>query len=168
MEFLLTEIEKALDAGLYFVALQSALTLPDICSLLESNDTHSSGDKYSRWFDDNVGRPNQLMFTGKNCWNYRCSCLHSGQSEAKDAKGKGYSRVFFLVPGKTTVLMHDNVINDMYNIDIVTFCNQMIEGVRKWEKVAKETELFQRKYELLMRVRPDGFPPYIVGTPVIT
>lgn len=38
MELILKEIERALDAKLYYLALQASLTLPDICGALQSND----------------------------------------------------------------------------------------------------------------------------------
>lgn len=38
MELILKEIERALDAKLYYLALQASLTLPDICGALQSDD----------------------------------------------------------------------------------------------------------------------------------
>lgn len=57
MEHILNEIERALDAGLYIVALQSTLTLPGICAALESdNGFNDNNDKatYIEWYDKNV------------------------------------------------------------------------------------------------------------------
>ena len=44
MEKYLSEIEAALNQGLKFIALQSALTLPDICGALISNGKESVKD----------------------------------------------------------------------------------------------------------------------------
>ena len=52
MEVITQEIERALDAGLYYLALVCTLTLPDICAALESptGDTSGkSGEKYKKW-----------------------------------------------------------------------------------------------------------------------
>ena len=46
MELILKEIERALDAKLYYLALQASLTLPDICGALQSNDGVAKKHKY--------------------------------------------------------------------------------------------------------------------------
>lgn len=50
MEYLLKDIEKALDNELYFIALQSVLTLPDICGSIEY-DTNRVGQRYTDWYN---------------------------------------------------------------------------------------------------------------------
>lgn len=166
MEFLLKEIERALEADLYFIALQAALTLPDICASLESAvepKKRKLGAEYAKWYEDHVQTLHPTWLSGEDCWQYRCSCLHSGSSI-----GENYSRVIFLAPGQSQIRMHNNIIGDAINIDLKTFCLDMIDAVRVWEASAKETDIFKKNYPRLMRVYPEGFPPYIVGTPVIT
>ena len=51
MEKYLSEIEAALNQGLKFIALQSALTLPDICGALISNGKESVKDRYVNWYE---------------------------------------------------------------------------------------------------------------------
>ena len=46
MELILKEIERALDAKLYYLALQASLTLPDICGALQSDDGVAKNYKY--------------------------------------------------------------------------------------------------------------------------
>ena len=49
MEELLIQIELALQYNLYYLALQSTLTLPDICSALIDTKGETSGAKYASW-----------------------------------------------------------------------------------------------------------------------
>lgn len=163
MELMLKDIEQALNAELYFIALQSSLTLPDICASLVSTDDKNKRQKYVKWYDDNVQKLHPTYLDGEECWKYRCSCVHEGGS-----KTKNYSRVIFLAPGQSQIRMHNNIIGDAINIDLKTFCLDMIDAVRVWEASAKETDIFKKNYPRLMRVYPEGFPPYIVGIPVIT
>ncbi|EQD56665.1 hypothetical protein B1A_11430, partial [mine drainage metagenome] len=53
METILQEIERALDAHLYYLAVAMVLTLPDICAALASADGESSGQRYRDWYDAN-------------------------------------------------------------------------------------------------------------------
>jgi hypothetical protein len=46
MDFLSEQIERALAAQLYYLAVVCALTLPDVCSALESPDGNTNGNLY--------------------------------------------------------------------------------------------------------------------------
>jgi hypothetical protein len=51
MEDILRQIEATNEAGYYYVALFSVLTLPDICAALESINGETTGDRYADWYD---------------------------------------------------------------------------------------------------------------------
>ena len=53
---LVQEIRKALENELYFVALSSALTLPDICGKAAYPDERSSRKRYISWYDEEIGK----------------------------------------------------------------------------------------------------------------
>lgn len=52
IELLIEEIEKALSAELYLIALMSALTIPDVLCKIEYGK--GGGDNYSKWIDTYV------------------------------------------------------------------------------------------------------------------
>ena len=52
---LTNEIEKALKNNLYLVALNTALTLPDICGKAEFPNK-STTKRYIEWFDKRTGQ----------------------------------------------------------------------------------------------------------------
>lgn len=56
LELMFLEIERALDAGLFYLAVAMSLTLPDICAALESPNGEASGPKYKAWFNANLAR----------------------------------------------------------------------------------------------------------------
>ncbi len=60
-------------AGLYFLALHGALTLPDICGALESDTGTASGAKYKAWLRANVPG---LASDAELIYGLRCSLLH--------------------------------------------------------------------------------------------
>ena len=51
---LIQDIRKALENDLYFVALNSALTLPDICGKAARPTERSSRKRYILWYDEEI------------------------------------------------------------------------------------------------------------------
>ncbi len=82
------DIRAALNNDLYFVALSTALTLPDICGKAEYPDEKSSKKRYIDWNDKEIGyyekNPHQTTdeempyLSGSVIYSLRCSLLHEG------------------------------------------------------------------------------------------
>ena len=164
MESILHDIEKALDHGLYYIALQSALALPDICASLESATGETTSRQYISWYNDNVSNKYDIRLSGKDCWRFRCSYIHRGSTQ--DSKSS-YSRIIFVFPNQTYTF-HNNIINDALNIDINIFCRMMIEAVRNWQKSMQNNDNYSKNYPNLIKVYPNGLDPYFVGIPIIS
>src|SRR5665213_2961362 len=56
LEMIFRDIERALEAKLWYLALAVTLSIPDICSLLELNDGWSNCNIFAAWFDKHVGK----------------------------------------------------------------------------------------------------------------
>lgn len=164
MRDFLTQIQKGLDSNLYFLALFSVLSIPDICGAMSSEDGEAKPDRYKKWFDDYVAVKYNGFVTGEDCYFFRCSLLHQGSSQ--HPKGN-YKRVIFIEPSATTNILHNNILNDALNIDVKIFCNDIVSGVEKWLDENENTDLYKRNYDKFMRRYPNGLPPYIVGVSVI-
>jgi hypothetical protein len=164
MEFLLKDIENALKSRLYFIALQSTLTLPDICGALES-DSRDVGKRYKKWYDANM--KGKSILKAEDCYAFRNGILH--RAYAKNAN-LGYERVLFVHPDNSFILTVDNsILNNAVCIDLLAFCKNMIEAVRIWEIKMRDSNNanFIKNYPNLIQVHPEGISPYIVGIPVI-
>ena len=83
---LVQDIRKALENELYFVALSSALTLPDICGKTAYPSERSSRKRYISWYDEEIGKyeknpedkENMPYLSGEVIYSLRCSLLHEG------------------------------------------------------------------------------------------
>src|SRR4051794_4573981 len=93
---LLEEIRRALDAGLFYLAVMLTLALPDICGALESKDGRAHPSRYKRWYIDNVAHLFEPM-VADDCYSLRCGVLHQGRSEIV-SKALPYGRVIFMLP----------------------------------------------------------------------
>lgn len=168
MRDLLAQIEGAIGANSYYLALYAGLTIPDICDAMESENGQANKTKYTAWFDKYVGGHYVVCgnptFTGEVCYFYRCSVLHQGRAQHPKL---GYSRIIFVEPGATTNVFHNNVLNDALNIDVSIFCKQLVEGARKWLKEQEKSVEYARNFAQFMQRHPGGLAPYIVGVPVI-
>lgn len=87
------EIDLALEHELYYLALFSSLTIPDMFGAIGSQDGIASGKKYKDWFKkyypkkETIGNNEvDTCITAEICWNLRCSILHQGSSTPKGFK----------------------------------------------------------------------------------
>lgn len=164
MELQLNEIERALDAGLYLIALQASLALPDICAALQSENGVASPEKYIAWYDTYAKEPDSPALSGQDCYRFRCSYLHQGSTIHPKSS---YSRIMFIIPNERFVIKNC-VFNDALCIDVVSFCNNIIRAVRNWETIVCESDNFKKNYGSLLRIYPNGLSPYIGNIPVIS
>lgn len=89
---LVQDIRKALENKIYFVALSSALTLPDICGKAAYPTERSSRKRYILWYDEEIGKyeknpkdkDDMPYLSGEVIYSLRCSLLHEGNPNMKN------------------------------------------------------------------------------------
>jgi len=163
MEMVLQEIERALNCGLYYLALVMTLTLPDLCAALESPNGASSGVRYRAWYDANLAA-RYTTLTADDCYNLRCGVVHQGRLGHPHLQ---YGRVLFTVPNAQRNVFHNNIMNDALNLDTILFCGDVIDSVRRWFATAQGTHNVQTNLPHLVQYRATGLAPYMVGIPLI-
>ncbi len=75
MDFILNQIERALDKNLHYLAVASALTLPDLCGALEAEDGIARPAHYKTWYDKWLA-PKYDVITSQDLYMLRCGVLH--------------------------------------------------------------------------------------------
>ena len=177
MEQILKEIEVALNSKLYLIALQTCLTLPDICGSIQSDSGKTTKNKYLHWYDEYV-RPNvDLLLQSSDCYLFRCSMLHQGSTFSSPKKNQvaSYTRIIFIGPDDQRITIHNCTLIDESKddktliIDLHTFCLGMISSVRKWQKKMIETQNanYQTNMSKIIRFYPNGLSPYSLGISTI-
>lgn len=167
MERFLWEIKKALDNQLYLVALQSCLTIPDICGVMESDNGNSTRDKYVNWYDQYAAAKMNCKLLALDCYYFRCSMLHQGTTIPNPKKNDtpSFNRIVFIAPDDKHFFFHNNTMNGALNIDLHIFCNGMIEAAAEWlrDMEKKQTPNYKKNTVKLIRYYPEGLPPYTSG-----
>lgn len=131
-------IQKSVDAENWYAALFMALTLPDICACLSSDNNKTNGNKYAAWFNSFMGGKYSYFhpvvgeriefMTGDSCYALRCAMLHQGEADLTSQKVKSIvTSIHF-----TTTSGHCNYINGVLQLDVATFCSDMCESVSTW------------------------------------
>jgi hypothetical protein len=139
MQQFVSAIEQALTDQNWTAALFISLSLPDICSRLQSEDDRTDGKKYASWFDQYLssvykvnipGGGTHTFMSGDDCYVLRCSLLHQGFSDVSHQKKKGVLDRFYF----TSLPQHRIQIAATLHLNMALFCREMTDGVNVWLK----------------------------------
>lgn len=171
MRTLITQTRKALEAELYYVALFTALSIPDMAGALESIDGRASGKRFAAWYEawvrprlkESRGRENPL--SGEACYGFRCAMLHQGRSQRANDQ---YSHIMFIEPGHPNYSIHYCLVSArVLLIQLDEFVQEVLQGCELWLGAVQGTEPFERNYAHFAKRHPQGLTPYVVGVPVV-
>lgn len=171
MRTLISQTRKAMEAELYYVALMSALAIPDMAGAMGAQDRRATKALYVSWYDSWVKprlferRNRDNPFSGESCYIFRCSLLHQGSSQRPDSP---YTNIMFIEPGHQNYSLHYCLIRgEALLIQIDQFVDEVLSGCELWLKSVEGTELFEKNYGFFARRHPNGLAPYVIGVPVI-
>ena len=171
MRTLIAQTRKALDADLYYLALLSALSIPDIAGALGSDDGRASGQRYAAWYEtwvrprlkENRHRENPL--SGEACYGFRCAMLHQGRSQRSNDQ---YSHIMFIEPGHLNCNIHYCVFGGKaLLIELAEFVEEILRGCELWLDRVQGSDPFEKNYATVARRHPQGLAPYVNGVPVV-
>jgi hypothetical protein len=181
---ILDEIDKALNAKLYYLAIAVALSVPDICASLEfdpDNPARAGQKTFAAWCEASI-RPAFVNLTGDDLYYLRCGVLHFGHFGHSKSR---FNRIMFIGP-ESQVKAHDIVVTvlpevefggvsaeelrlsgKILQLDVVQFCQTIMQSARNWALEKSADPFVQRNLKNLVRYRPNGLPPFSVGIPTV-
>src|SRR5262249_49014185 len=156
-----------LNKNLHYLAVMSALTLPDICSALENPDGRAHHSRYESWWE--TWKSSDYHFTGEELYMLRCGMLHQGRSGHSDLQ---YDRIVFMIRPGFHLCLSINTDKTgreemVLQLDANIFCRDMIASVRSWYETKKDDANVKKWLPFVLTFRPQGLPPHFVGMPVI-
>ena len=170
MDAVISEVRCCLESGYYRAALVSALTIPDICGLVEHPEClKGSRKRYVAWFNDHIlanyakkftseGEVSESYFDGDMCYSLRCKLLHEGNNRI-DVKSinvsgdKGCRFEFRLIVGGS-----DNCGRTIYSIpgcetvavkqvtlNITDLCEALCRGAEDFYKTRNKNDFINHQ-----------------------
>lgn len=145
MQILIYELKKATENNLWFVAINIALTIPDICSALEYENGQTDGVKYKNWINTYLVKKYNNFITGNDIWKLRCASLHQGKFNHDYPK---FSKIIFQVPfDGDNGGMHNNIIGNTLQLNAKIFITDIIESYGEWLLFNKENNFVKNNLE---------------------
>jgi hypothetical protein len=179
LELAFREIEKALEVGLFYLAIVVTLSIPDICARLELPPDRRVRDKhYTVWMNKYFlalhGGVNTAYagLDGLDFYRLRCGIVHEstfGRGHTKFSHIFFYARKANDTDGKHLrfSLGYDRESEALvFQLDTATFCKDMMETARFWYRLNRQDANVRLNLPNLVRLRPNGFPPFC-DVPVI-
>lgn len=162
------DMDRAIEAKLYYPALLVALTIPDICvGLALERAKFVKKHDYER-FVDRYTTPSNLGLDGASCYQLRGGLVHRA-----DLRGHPYfegTHVIFTVPESASgfhALTFGVGEKRAAMFDLLLFCDAMKGAARAWYDDHKEDAQVIENLTNLIRWRPEGLAPFVGGTPVV-
>ncbi|MCE1020541.1 hypothetical protein LU640_29335 [Pseudomonas monteilii] len=142
----------------WYVALSTALTLPDVCGRL-IDPTLPSSKRYPAWFREwlepkytvDLPRGRRIFLSGEDCYALRCSYLHEGGGDITQQKArKALEDFHFIFPPGNGNSIHRNLYNNTLQLQVDKFCLEIADAVDAWAKsVADDADIQGRMASLL-------------------
>ncbi len=153
LDLLILDLRNCLSQRLFFAAINISLTIPDICSALESDDGSTDRHKYKRWVDNYFPKEYNHFIDASDIYKLRCASLHQGKFNHNNPK---YSNIFFQVSNDS--IFHCQIIGGSLILNTEIFVSDMIESRKKWLEANKSNPIIQENYQKSFRYYPDGLP----------
>lgn len=160
MERFTNAIRGAIKNKNWFAGLFLALCLPDICGSLDYPYEQKTKKRYTDWFNKNLATKYSPMFSADDCFYFRCSCLHQGLAEHNKL---AHEKIHFIPPLPNNNIVHMNKFNDILQMQIDIFCNDIAKAVDDWYRArTKSSPKIQTKIDNLIKVYPiESLKPFI-------
>ena len=132
------EIERCRVGDCYWALLHVVVSLPDICSALESENGWATEKKYVKWCTDYcpAGLP-----TPEEYREIRDRVLHQGQTRTK--AGRFYK---FTKPTPRGGRVHRLVYgSDVVVLDVGELANEIVAGIEKWFRALQQPAAKDRR-----------------------
>ena len=166
METIFQEVERAIQARLYYLAMVMALTIPEVCAALESPTGDTSGrsaQAYKDWYNANLAA-RMPMLTDIDCYSLRCGIVHQGKFGHPKMQ---YDRAVFVLPHPAHNTFIGCNFGGAYTHSFIEFCTTIVAAGRQWFAAHCNDPNVRANLPRLVQYHPEGIPPHIVGVPVI-
>ena len=159
MDNLIKALESSIASKNWYGALFLALSVPDICGYLEFPSKRSQ-DRYEEWFkkymlskySSCIGPEHtpHVFLSPSDCYALRCAILHEGRDVILEQRAREALDRFHFIEPPPSGQIHCNQINNILQLQVDKFCNDMIDGLQEWKQnINKIPDIEQRLKNIL-------------------
>jgi hypothetical protein len=154
MQQFLISIRNSLNDKNWHAALFLALSMPDICSKLETPEQVNGGLRYRAWFDKYLASINMnsiqgtktIFMSAGDCYALRCAILHEGSADVIEQRARETVTNFRF----TTMAMHRVKNGNVLVLNVARFCEEVCRAVESWcADVQNSQEVIDRMTDVL-------------------
>ena len=150
LDMAVTDIQKALQTGIYYAALVTTLQIPHLCSSLENENNRSNGEDYKKWYRAYVEQRFRGTLSGDACYSLRCGMSHQGQVKIPGAKS--IRKVVFRLPDSNRKLsFHGNIDGFTVQYELNIFCEEFIAAAGVWWNLKSQDAIVRQNMGHLVR-----------------
>lgn len=169
----LDSIIKSLESKNWYAALFIALTIPDICGVLE-HPNEKSGVRYVNWYNkymlpeysSTILQELHVFLSGDDCYALRCSLLHEGTGDIEKQKiSKTLESVHFTEPSDKGGRLHRTQYKNVLQLQVDVFCNDFISATHQWLSDVQGDAGIQARMQSLSKIHPAFYFPGFIGSP---
>ncbi len=158
----------AIAAKNHYAALSLALMIPDICGSLEDPGTGKSQKRYERWFskwaEPKFTRNGKIFLSSSDCFQLRCSLIHSGSTEIDAKKREVLDRIEFFDDSGPVHLgwLEGNIYKGVKQPNTLVlvaskFSETMYQAADEWDAASANEPSIQALKTNLTVIRSKGF-----------
>jgi hypothetical protein len=165
----LTDVQRSIDARLYYPALLVALTVPEICAALTLDNSVFVKEKHYASFVDKYATPRGLGCDGLMCYRLRGGVVHRANIAGHPLLGS--THIIFTVP-ESQIKIHALTIKageekTATMFDLVRFCSMMVEAAYAWYEDHQNEPKVEANMRNVIRFCENGLAPFVVGQPLL-
>ncbi len=173
MDNLIKALESSVASTNWYGSLFVALSVPDICGYLEF-PTERSQARYERWFEKymlpkysaRIGpeRTPHTFLSPSDCYALRCALLHEGREEITEQRAREALDRFHFIEPPPSGQIHCNQINNVLQLQVDIFCNDILGGLRKWFQDVQNAPDVLKRIGSVLKVYPfNRIPGMFIG-----
>lgn len=172
LALVLADINRCIEAKLYYPALLIALTVPEICAALAlDKNTFVKRPHYAEFIDKYTPLTGSAL-SGELCYQLRGGLVHRANLAGHDKFPN--SHVLFSIP-ETGMGIHGFVLKSALKpdhesamiFDLASFCKTIIDAAYKWYEDHQNDPMVAKNMKNLIRYAPNGIPGFVSGMPVV-
>lgn len=168
LEMIAHDVQRAIEARIYYPALLVTLTIPEICMGLMLSRSHFVKQKHYIEFVNTYTTPQELGLDGASCYQLRGGIVHRA-----DLRGHPFfehTHVIFTTPETGAAIHGLSLVSGEKNaavFDAVTFSQAMLAAMRRWYMENGTRPQVMENLKSIIRTHPNGLAPFIRSGPVV-